>query len=105
MRRVRVISGHWWRVVACDSVLVGVVIIVVLGISARWRGASNHRRRVVVVVHGEIRESGLGKGLGNHLSFFVLQMRVIAHSFLLCKFSGIRKALFLSALNDGSDTL
>jgi hypothetical protein len=104
--RVRVVGRHRWGVVNVDGGLVGVIVVVILGISARWRGARIYGDIIInVVVHGKIGECGLWERLCYHLAPLVLQMRVVASGFFLCKLGGIGQALLLTASNDGSDTL
>lgn len=104
---VRIVGRHRRRIVYVDSgVLVRVVVVVILGIGAWWRGARIYGHIVVdVVIHRKIGKCGLRKRLCYHLASLVLQMRVVASGFFLCELCGIGQTLLLSAFDDGSYAL
>lgn len=98
--RVGVISGHRWIV----TTSIALIIVVVFGIGAGGN-TSMHRGGVVLVVDGEIGESWLRKWLGDKFTLLVLEMGIIANSFLLGLSSGFQAALLLFSLDDITDTL
>ena len=107
MSGIWIVGGHRWRVVSGhDRILVRVVMVIVLGISARWWGTSIYRHVVVeIIIHGEVRQRGLRKRFSNHFAFLVLQVGEITPCLFLSKLSGVGEALLLPALDNSTDTL
>jgi len=98
--RIWVIGGHR-RIVTAGITL---IIVVIFGIGAGGN-TGMHRGGVVLIVDGEIGECRLWEWFGNKFAFLVLEMGIIANSFLLGLSSGFQAALLLFPLDDITDAL
>lgn len=101
---VLIVTWHR-RIIHLLCAVVIIVVVVVLGIGARRRLLGVDRGGIEVVVEGDVRKCGLGKGFADKLAVLVLQMGIITASFLLGKLSSISETLFLATLDYRADSL